>query len=103
MPAGHGRAAGGQPDNTGKTLKISDPQAQFFVLKDNVALRGSDITNPQAVDRHDGQPDVQFGFNSTGNTAFQDVTGQIAHRGQQVQRSGRRSTSTSRSRSTRSC
>ena len=31
-----------------------------------------------------GNPDVQFGFNSAGNNAFQNVTGQIAHRGQDV-------------------
>ena len=78
------------PNNTGKTLKISDPQAQFFVLKDNVALRGSDITNPQASTDTTGSPDVQFGFNSAGNTAFEDVTGQIAHRGQQVSTLGQK-------------
>ena len=30
-----------------KQLPISSPNAQFYVLKDNIALRGNDITNPQ--------------------------------------------------------
>ncbi len=64
--------------------KLWSPSGQYFVLKDNVALRGSDITNPQASTDSGGNPDVQFGFNSAGNNAFQNVTGQIAHRGQDV-------------------
>ncbi len=70
-------------------IKPSSPQAQFFVLRDNVALRGSDITNPQASTDSTGQPDVQFGFNSKGGNAFQNVTGQIARRGQDVSVLGR--------------
>ena len=64
--------------------KLWSPSGQYFVLKDNVALRGSDITNPQGSTDQGGNPDVQFGFNSAGNNAFQNVTGQIAHRGQDV-------------------
>ncbi|HTU84267.1 MAG TPA: protein translocase subunit SecD [Solirubrobacteraceae bacterium] len=61
---------------------ITDPSAQFFVLKDNVALRGSDITNPQeSSDPSSGEPDVTFGFSSKGKTEFQNVTAQIARRG----------------------
>ena len=65
--------------------KLGARRAQFFVLKDNVALRGSDITNPQESTDQAGNPDVQFGFNSAGDNAFQNVTGQIAHRGQDVE------------------
>ena len=65
-------------------IKFDSPEAQFFVLKDNVALRGSDITNPQESTDTAGNPDVEFGFNSKGGNAFQNVTGQIAQRGQQV-------------------
>ena len=54
------------------------------MLKDNVALRGSDITNPQESTDTGGNPDVEFGFNSKGGNAFQNVTAQIAQRGQQV-------------------
>ncbi len=73
----------------GKTVKFSSPQAQFYVLRDNVALRGSDITNPQASTDSAGNPDVQFGFNSSGGNAFENVTGQIAHRGQDVSTLGK--------------
>ena len=65
-------------------IKPTSPQAQFYVLRDNVALRGSDITNPQQSTDQSGQPDVTFGFNSAGGAAFQRVTGQIAQRGNLV-------------------
>ena len=65
-----------------KQLPFSNPNAQFFVLKDNVALRGSDITNPQqSTDPNSGEPNVTFGFSSSGKKAFQTVTAQIARRG----------------------
>jgi SecD/SecF fusion protein len=61
---------------------ISDPAAQFYVLKDNVALFGSDITNPQpSTNPNSGKPDITFGFRSKGKTEFQSVTAQIARRG----------------------
>ena len=63
---------------------IWEPTAQFYVLKDDVALFGNDITNPQQSTDPSGAPDVAFGFNSRGNTEFQKVTAQIAQRGQQV-------------------
>ncbi len=68
--------------NPNSHLKFTDPTAQFYVLKDNVALRGSDITNPQQSTDTGGNPDVTFGFNSKGGNAFQNVTGLIAKRGQ---------------------
>jgi SecD/SecF fusion protein len=63
------------------SVPISSPTAQFFVLKDHVALFGTDITNPQQTTDNAGQPDVSFGFNSRGQNEFQKVTGQIAERG----------------------
>ncbi len=63
-------------------IKLSSPSAQFYVLRDNVALRGSDITNPQESTDPSGSPDVTFGFNSAGNNAFSNVTAAIARRGQ---------------------
>jgi SecD/SecF fusion protein len=63
-------------------IQPTSPTAQFYVLKDNVALTGSDITNPQASTDQSGSPDVTFGFNSFGATQFQKVTAAIAHRGQ---------------------
>ena len=73
------------PADFSKPTPIGDPSAQFFVLKDNVALRGSDITNPpQSTDSNTGQPDVTFGFSGKGKIEFQDVTSTIAHRGDLV-------------------
>ena len=36
------------PQNFSKPTPIGDPSAQFFVLKDDVALRGSDISESPA-------------------------------------------------------
>ncbi|HUA48403.1 MAG TPA: protein translocase subunit SecD [Solirubrobacteraceae bacterium] len=70
------------PESFSHPTPIGDPSAQFFVLKDDVALRGSDITNPQeSTDPNSGEPDVTFGFSSKGKSEFQNVTAQIARRG----------------------
>ncbi len=64
---------------------IGDPNAQFYVLRDHVALLGSDITSPmQSTDTNTGSPDVAFGFTAKGKNEFQTVTAQIAHRGDLV-------------------
>ncbi len=63
---------------------ISRPAAQFYVMKDNVALFGSDISNPQQSTDSSGNPDVTFGFNGNGQAKFQQVTAQIAARGKQI-------------------
>ncbi len=67
-----------------KQTAFSSPEAQFFVLKDHVALFGNEITNPQQSTDQSGNPDVQFGFTSQGANAFQKVTSAIAHRGDLV-------------------
>jgi SecD/SecF fusion protein len=73
------------PQNFSKPTPIGDPSAQFFVLKDNVALRGSDISNPQqSTDPNTSEPDVTFGFSNKGKSEFQNVTASIAHRGDLV-------------------
>jgi SecD/SecF fusion protein len=64
-----------------KQTAIDSPAAQFYVLKDSFALRGTDITNPQQSTDQDGNPDVEFSFTSTGNKEFSNVTKQIAVRG----------------------
>ena len=61
--------------------KFGSPDAKYFVLHDNVALYGSDITNPEQSTGGAGEPDVSFGFNGNGGNAFQSVTGKIAQRG----------------------
>ena len=64
---------------------IGSPNAQFFVLKDNIALRGSDITNPQqTTDHNTGTPSITFGFTSKGKSEFENITAHIAHRGDLV-------------------
>ncbi len=73
------------PASFAHPVPIGDPNAQFFVLKDDVALRSSDITNPrQTTDPNSGTPDIMFGFSSKGKSEFQKVTAQIARRGSLV-------------------
>jgi SecD/SecF fusion protein len=64
-----------------KTTPVNSPLAQFYVLKDNFGLQGTDITNPQASTDQAGNPDVQFSFTSKGQSEFSSVTNQIAKRG----------------------
>jgi SecD/SecF fusion protein len=64
------------------STSFTNPAKQFFVLKDNVALQGTDITNPQQSTDQTGQPDVSFSFTGPGQTEFQNVTAAIAHRGE---------------------
>jgi SecD/SecF fusion protein len=72
------------PTTAGQHLNFYSPNAQFYVLKDNVALFGNDITNPQPSTDQAGNPDVTFGFNGPGQNKFQSVTAAIAHRGDLV-------------------
>ncbi len=58
------------------------PDARFYVLKDNVALTGNQITNPQQSTDPSDTPDVTFGFTSKGSSEFHNVTAAIAHRGE---------------------
>ena len=67
--------------STHPTSSVS-PDAQFYVLKDHVALDGNDITNPQQSTDPSGTPDVTFGFTSKGGSEFHSVTAAIAHRGE---------------------
>src|SRR5579859_6134625 len=66
----------------GQQPRPSDPSAQFFVMRDHVALFGNEITNPQQSTDSAGQPDVAFGFTGAGGNAFQNVTAAIAKRGE---------------------
>ena len=65
-------------------LAWSDPSAQYYVLRDHVALFGNEITNPQQSTDQTGAPDVAFGFTSQGANAFANVTARIAQRGSQL-------------------
>jgi len=59
----------------------------YYVLNDNPAMKGSDITNPQqGFDEGaggNGQPNVTFGFTGKGKSIFERITREIAHRGQE--------------------
>jgi SecD/SecF fusion protein len=60
---------------------------QWYVLKDDPALRGTDIKNPQQNFDNStggtGAPNVTFDFTSNGRKIWQNVTRQIAQRGQE--------------------
>ena len=78
--------------NTGK---ITNPSPNsYYVLNDNPALNGSDLTNPQQGFNEgtdaggNGSPNVSFGFTSHGKPIFERVTKEIAHRGQEAQLPG---------------
>jgi hypothetical protein len=60
---------------------FSSPAAQFYVLKDNAALSGQNITKPKQSTDQAGTPDVTFGFDPPGATKFRNVTAVISHRG----------------------
>ncbi len=62
-------------------VPIGDPTARFYVLRDDVALSGKDIRDPQQNFNQTQQPDVQFNFTDAGKTAFHDVTRTISQRG----------------------
>lgn len=69
-------------------IKLTNPVAQFYVLKDHVSLTGNDLTNPQQSTDQSGSPDIEFGFTSAGQNVFQSVTAKIAQRGANVSLGG---------------
>lgn len=68
----------------GETIETGDPVARFYVLKDDVALSGSDIRDPAQGFNDVQQPDVEFRFTNRGKKAFQQVTREISQRGQNL-------------------
>jgi hypothetical protein len=77
------------PASFADPVPISDPTAQFYVLKDHVALGSSDIVNPQqSTDGGTGTPNITFGFTSKGKSEYQNLTAQITRRGSLVSRLG---------------
>ncbi len=64
----------------------------FYVLNDEPVLNGEDVKNPQqSFDEGaggTGAPNVTFEFTSHGQSVFQRVTKEIAHRGQEAQLPG---------------
>jgi SecD/SecF fusion protein len=70
------------PDKNGNPGKAPD---RWWVIKDDPALSGTDIKNPeQNFDQQAGnQPIVTFNFTDKGRKAFAKITREIAQRGQQ--------------------
>jgi SecD/SecF fusion protein len=67
-------------DPSGKVIEDAEPG--WYALKDRPALSGTDITDPKQEFDELKQPNVSFGFTDDGREAFEQVTRQIAQRGQ---------------------
>ncbi|HSK49815.1 MAG TPA: hypothetical protein VK889_04895, partial [Solirubrobacterales bacterium] len=69
-------------DQEGRVVEDAEPG--WYALKDEPALSGNDITDPQQgyAEGIGNQPNVSFEFTDNGREAFQEVTRQIAQRGQ---------------------
>src|SRR4051794_13735968 len=81
VPAGTLLVSEFPPEEEGKLDETADPG--WFALKDEPALSGSDITNPeQTYAPTTNEPVVSFEFTGSGREKFQDVTRRIAQRGQ---------------------
>jgi SecD/SecF fusion protein len=74
--------------HAGAPVSSFSPAAQFFVMRDHVALTGKDITDPTVSTDTAGAPDVTFRFTRTGRAAFQRATRVVAHRGASVSPGG---------------
>jgi SecD/SecF fusion protein len=66
-------------DSKGQVIEDAEPG--WYAFKDDPALSGTEITNPKAEQQEFG-PSVTFQFSGSGREAFQEVTRQIAQRGQ---------------------
>jgi len=80
VPAGVVLVSEFPTDENGKLDETARPG--WFAIKDNPALSGNDITEPEQAYGQFNEPIVKFGFTDKGQEAFQDVTRTIAQRGQ---------------------
>jgi SecD/SecF fusion protein len=80
VPAGTILVSEFPTDEEGKLDETADPG--WFAIKDQPALSGNDITNPEQSYGPNNEPIVTFEFTGSGREAFQDVTRRIAQRGQ---------------------
>ena len=82
VPPGTVVVQGERPEN----LAEDAPYNQYYVLRDNPELRGTDIKNPeQASDPTTNEPIVTMDFTGSGRKKFHDVTRRLAQRGQASQ------------------
>ncbi len=71
-----------ESDETDKAT-VAAAQNAYFILKDDPGLLGRDIKNPeQNTEQQTGQPTVTFDFTDAGKKKWQNVTREIAQRGQ---------------------
>ncbi len=80
IPAGTVLVSEFPTDEAGKIDETAKPG--WFALKDDPALNGNEITNPEQAYGQFNEPIVTFGFTDKGRDSFHDVTRQIAQRGQ---------------------
>ncbi len=80
VPAGTIVVSEQPSDENGATIK-GIGKAGWYAIKDNPALSGTEITNPEEK-AEEGGPAVTFEFTDKGREAFQEVTRKIAQRGQ---------------------
>ena len=80
IPAGTVLVAEYPTNESGQLDETAQPG--WFAIKDNPALSGNDITNPEAKTGQFGEPNVTFEFTGEGQSLFHEVTRQIAQRGQ---------------------
>ncbi|HET7417683.1 MAG TPA: protein translocase subunit SecD [Solirubrobacterales bacterium] len=80
VPAGTILVSEYPSDENGQIDETVDPG--WYALKDNPALSGSEITNPEQTYGPNNEPIVTFEFTDSGREAFQETTRKIAQRGQ---------------------
>jgi SecD/SecF fusion protein len=68
-------------DESGQIVEDGEPG--WYALKDKPALSGHDITNPEQSYGPNNEPIVTFNFTGEGQDSFQEVTREIARRGQE--------------------
>src|SRR4051794_7177574 len=72
--------------DAGDKASVAAASDAYFILKDDPALRGTDIKNPEQNTYSGaggtGQPNVTFDFTSAGRKKWQKTTREIAQRGQ---------------------
>jgi SecD/SecF fusion protein len=74
-----------RPEENSHQKVINAEPDKFYVLNDDPALSGTDITNPrEESESGTGQPAVVFGFNGKGGSSFERVTKEIAKRGEEA-------------------
>ena len=104
MPQGTVVLQAANASSANQKIAANSPNAQFYVLRDNVALTGTDITNPQASTDQTGIPRRHVRLHRQGPERVPATSpATIAHRGANVSLGGAQtSTSTSPSPSTTS-